>query len=78
MKIESRVINSFIQENAEISILYLYTNSIFSKSETPECIDKTLSEIVQEFLQMKAEWTLQKVLSLTVSTIYCKFTLRFK
>ena len=42
---------------AEILILYLDTNLIYTflKSEIPECIDKSFSEIIQQFVWMKAE-----------------------
>ena len=68
---ESHVTNSLQHENAEVSTLYLDTNLIyiFSKSEISKCVDKTFSEILQQFLQMKTEWTLKKILSLTVCTI---------
>ena len=49
--------DSLQQENAEVLTLYLDTNliCIFLESEIPKCVDKTFSEILQQFLQMKAK-----------------------
>ena len=59
---ELHVTNSLQQEIAEISILFLDANLIyiFSKSEIPECIVKSVIELIQQLVWMKAEWALKK------------------
>ena len=68
---KSHVTNFLQQEIAEISILYLDTNLIyiFSKSGIPESIVKSVSELIQQLVWMKAEWALKKTINLTVCTV---------
>ena len=51
-KIESHVTNSLLKGNAKVLTLYLDTNLIyiFPENEISKCIDKTFSEILQQFL----------------------------
>ena len=67
---KSHVTNSLQKEIAEISMLYLDTNliNIFSKSGIPESIVKSVSELIQQLVWMKAQLALKKIINLTGCT----------